>query len=135
MLARRDYSRHELTQKLLAKGANADLLHNIVNELSAKGLIQERRFAENFLYWRKNRGLGPLRIMQELQARGIDASLIAEIVHVADECWFSEVRKIWQKHFKGRKPKDYAERAKQMRFLQYRGYTREQIESIWGRDG
>lgn len=94
------------------------------------GLINEKRFVENYIYWRQKKGFGPVRISMELQARGILPDMIAEHLQIADNAWFSEARKVWQKHFKGDRPRDFKLLAKQMRFLQYRGFTHEQIESV-----
>lgn len=86
---------------------------------------------ESFIRWRRERGYGPERIRAELYARGIAPEMIAEHLQMADNAWLIEVRRVWQKHFKGNVPTEYKARAKQMRFLQYRGYTREQIASVF----
>lgn len=131
MLARRDHSLSELTTKLLAKGFPAAEIHTIVNHLSQSSLINESRFVENFIRWRRNRGYGPERINLELQARGISAEMIAEQLDIADNAWLTEASKVWKKRFKGKLPEDFKNRAKQMRFLQYRGFTREQIANLF----
>jgi regulatory protein len=130
-LARRDYSQHEIAQKLKSKGYATDAIHTVVSDLMREGCINEQRFTENFIYWRRGRGYGPLRILRELQARGISSEMIAEHLQITDNAWLAEVRKVWQKHFKGKLPEDFKLRARQIRFLQYRGYTEEQIQSIW----
>jgi regulatory protein len=129
-LARRDHSQHEIAQKLKNKAYPPDIIHTIVGELAQQGLINEQRFTENYIYWRRGRGYGPLRISRELQTRGISAEMIAEHLNITDNAWLCEIRKVWQKHFKGKLPDDFKLRAKQMRFLQSRGFTREQIASI-----
>lgn len=67
----------------------------------------------------------------ELQAKGVDQETIAELIDITDNAWFIQAQSVWQKHFKGRQPTDFKSRAKHMRFLQYRGFTREQIESVF----
>lgn len=75
-----------------------------------------------------------MRIAAELNARGIGAEMIAEVIQITDNAWFTEALKVWRKQFKGIIPTDFTHRAKQMRFLQYRGFTREQIEfAVTGR--
>lgn len=88
------------------------------------------RFTENFIYWRRNKGYGPIHISNELKARGIPSEMIAEHLDITDNAWLIEVRKLWQKRFKNKAAKDFKSLAKQMRYLQYRGYTREQIDSV-----
>lgn len=104
----------------------------MVTHLVETGLLNEARFVENFVYWRRNKGYGPERIRAELYARGIHPEMIAQHLQITDNAWLIEARRIWQKHFKGKSPTDYKARAKQMRFLQYRGYTREQINGVFG---
>lgn len=94
------------------------------------GLINEQRFTENYIFWRQQKGYGPLRISAELQARGISSEMIAKQLQITDNAWFAQAQKAWQKQFKGKTPSDLKLRAKQIRFLQYRGFTREQIENV-----
>ncbi len=130
-LARRDHSKQELKLKLKKKGHALEDITQAITELDQKGLINESRFTENFIRYKRNRGFGPERIQLELNARGIDDATIAEQLRLADNGWSNDARKVWQKHFKGKYPENYAEKAKQMRFLQYRGFNREQISSIF----
>lgn len=134
MLARRDYSPHELFQKLKTKGYSRDLIEPVIADLAKSGFINESRYTENFIHSRRNKGYGPERITMELQGRGIADETIAEHLQITDNAWFTEARKVWQKHFKGKQPNDFNDRAKQMRFLQYRGFTREQIKSVFGNE-
>lgn len=102
----------------------------MVANLAHAGLINERRFTENYVYWRRAKGFGPHRICLELQARGIPDEMIAEHVQITDNAWLADIHKVWQKHFKGKPADDLKSRAKQMRFLQHRGFTQQQIESV-----
>jgi regulatory protein len=133
-LARRDYSQHEIAQKLKAKAYSAQAISTIITKLAQAGLINEQRFTENYIHWRRAKGFGQLIISRELQARGIMPDEIAEQLQITDNAWLTEVRKVWQKQFKGNLPNDFKQKAKQIRFLQYRGFTREQIESVLGYD-
>lgn len=134
MLARRDHSLNELKLKLQAKGYPLEQIRTVITHLSQSDLINESRFVENYIRWRRNKGFGPERIMLELQARGISSDMIAEQLDIADNAWFTEASKLWQKRFKGKRPEDFKSKAKQMRFLQYRGFSREQIEQIFDED-
>lgn len=129
-LARRDYSEQEISQKLKIKGYTAEHIANVIASLNQAGLINEQRFTENYIHWRKNKGFGPLRISMELQTRGILPEKIAEQLHITDNAWLTLAHKVWQKQFKGKMPADLKTRAKQIRFLQHRGFTREQIENV-----
>lgn len=132
MLARRDYTQHEITQKLKPHYAMEDIAV-VLAELVQAGYINESRFLENYICWRRAKGYGPLRIIMELEARGIMPERIAEQVEITDNAWMIGAQKTWQKHFKS-KPTDFKSKAKQMRFLQYRGFTQEQIKSVFKDD-
>jgi regulatory protein len=145
-LARRDYSQHEIIQKLKAKPYSKTCsktcsktyslaaIQSVVADLAQNGLINEQRFTENYVRWRQGKGFGPLRIQAELQARGIPAEMIAEQLDITDNAWFLQAKRMREKHFKGSLPNEFKLRAKQMRFLQYRGFTKEQIEDVFGSD-
>lgn len=129
-LSRRDYSQQELKQKLLACGHAGDLIQSILSELEQTGLLNDLRMAENYIHSRRHKGYGPQRITKELRIRGVPTEIIAEVVEITDNSWLAEAHKLWQKRFKGKIPSDFKSRAQQMRFLQYRGFTLEQIESV-----
>jgi regulatory protein len=130
-LSRRDYSTLELSNKLLTKGYQSSDIHLLMTELKQVGLLNEQRFTEHFIHWRRAKGVGPLRIVKELEDRGVPHETIAEQLQITDNEWFSDAHTVWRKQFKGHMPAEYKQRAKQMRFLQYRGFTKEQIMSVF----
>lgn len=75
-----------------------------------------------------------MRIQVELRAKGVTAESIAEQLDITDNTWFTAANRVWQKYSKGTllKDLDLPTRAKQMRFLQYRGFTQEQIDYVMG---
>jgi regulatory protein len=130
-LARRDYTRHEINIKLNSKGYDQAAINDLLITLSQSGLINEGRFTENFIHWRRNKGYGPLRISMELRQRGIPDEVIAEHLQITDNAWSLEAQRVWHKRFKTNSLKNIKEKAKQQRFLQQRGFTREQINSVF----
>ena len=131
LLARREHATGEMRKKLIGKGIAAPLVDAALEKLVAEGLLSDRRFVEAFLLSRKNRGYGPLRIQAELRQRGIDDELIADHIDPRDELWADSIRAVWCKRFGNRLPQDMKERARQARFLQYRGFTNEQISRLF----
>lgn len=131
LLTRRDHSRQELRQKLSRKDYDAADIDIILTRLEETGLINTERFAESYTHYRRGKGYGPRRIAMELQQKGITDAVIAEQVKITDNAWFTEIRAVWRKHFKGRLPADQKQRAKQLRFLYNRGFTQDQINSIF----
>ncbi len=130
MLARREHSLHELQQKLVRKGCGAELAAKVARDLETGRLLSDGRFAEDLLRVRRERGYGPLRIKKEMQDKGVDAQLIARYVDAADPQWVEVLKRVRRKKFGDRRPKSYQERARQARFLQYRGFTFDQVQSV-----
>jgi len=131
LLARRDYSSISIEQKLITKGFASDEITPVLAELSREGAINDQRFVENYIRYRQNHGYGPLRIRQELQTQGLAKEMIEDQLDITDNAWFAEVKKVWQKRFRGKKPSNLQDQGKQLRFLQYRGFTQEQIDFIF----
>jgi len=134
-LARREYGRQELTQKLVQRGCTGDVAERIVGTLAAEGLVSDERFIEALLHVRRVRGYGPLYIRRELEEKGIDRGSIHRWLDVGSHDWIEDIKRVYKKKFGGKLPANLAERAKQTRFLQYRGYTHEQIRQALESDG
>lgn len=134
LLARREYSKQELQQRLLQPEFAADLVAEILADLAREGLQSDERFVESFISSRRRRGQGPMRIQAELRQRGISDQLIADWLDMRDSCWFKLVRDVHDKRFSGQQPETLAERARQQRFLNYRGFTTEQIQFLFKSD-
>ena len=131
LLARREHATKEIRDKLVDKGIAPQLADETLEKLAAEGLLSDRRFVEAFLEVRKNRGYGPLRIQAELKQRGIDDELIADFIDPGDRQWSDSIRDAWRKRFGDHLPTDLKERARQSRFLHYRGFTGEQISRLF----
>lgn len=134
MLARREHSQLELYRKLLKKSFPETDIHAVLTHLIEEGLLNESRFIENFIHYQRNRGYGPLHIRAELMERGISENLIEHHLEIKDNAWLTSIRFVWQKRFKNKIALDYKTKAQQMRFLQYRGFTHDQIKSIMNND-
>ncbi|MFW5450016.1 MAG: regulatory protein RecX [Methylophagaceae bacterium] len=134
LLARREHSIAELTTKLLKAEFEPDDINNIISKLTESDLQSDSRFAENYLRYRSNRGFGSQRIRQELKQRGVMVDIINAALKGADIDWFSLAMIVRCKRFGEQSPDDYKDRAKQQRFLQYRGFTHEQITESFNTD-
>jgi len=128
-LARREHSVAELRAKLRAKNCNQDDIDAALERLAGEGLVSDARFAEAFVAARCRRGQGPVRIRAELRQRGVEDGLIANALDAAGGDWMELARTVRRRKFGQRDARDAKERARQMRFLQYRGFTTEQIRA------
>jgi regulatory protein len=132
LLAGRDFSRHELTERLLRKGYDARVVGESVQNLVAEGLLRDERYVELFVTQRAGRGHGPVRIRMDLRERGVDEELIEQALVTTEVDWIRTAREARRRKFGVSPPADYHERAKQARFLQYRGFSSEQIRAALG---
>ena len=123
LLARREHSRHELRQKLARHGAGADEVEAALQQLAAGGLQRDARFAEHFVRAKVNKGQGPLKIRHALQGRGVGPDLITEYLDAARIDWLAEARRVRTGKFGAPPPLEHANKAKQARFLQGRGFA------------
>ncbi|MFG0584989.1 recombination regulator RecX [Pseudomonas sp. zjy_9] len=127
LLARREHGRVELTRKLRKHGAPQELIEAALQRLSEEGLLSEARYLESFVAYRARAGYGPQRIREELGQRGLERSDIDQALRESAIDWFESLRETWQRKFAGQLPMDARERAKQGRFLAYRGYSLDMI--------
>jgi regulatory protein len=121
-LARREYGRLELQAKLEAAGFTSEAARVAVDRLAVEGLQCDRRFVENFIVSRIDQGKGPVRVRLELEQRRVEAGLIDEVLSATEEDWLALARQIREKKFGAGLPSDFKEKARQMRFLQHRGF-------------
>lgn len=128
LLAAREHSRAELEKKLAAHEESPGELGRTLDELQAKGFIDERRVVESLLHRRAAR-LGTGRLRQEMQAKGIGAQAMADAVQALRSTEVDRAREVWRKKF-GEPAADAAGRAKQMRFLASRGFGAEAIRRV-----
>lgn len=127
LLARREHSESELRSKLQQYDHQESEIEKTLKWLKTNDLQSDQRFTQSYLRHRSQRGCGELRIKQELKQRGVNDTLIAEAFKSAEIDWFALAVAVRCKRFGEQVPADFKERAKQLRFLQYRGFTHEQI--------
>jgi len=128
-LARREYGNHELKKKLAAAGFLAEAVEPAVEQLVVDGLQSDRRFVEAFVQSRISQGKGPGRILADLSSRDIQESLADEVLAETGEDWRKLARGVRQKKFGRALPREFKEKARQMRFLQYRGFLPDHIQA------
>jgi regulatory protein len=127
-LARREYSRAELRGKLLPHvQADQDFeqvspvnLDALLDDLAARGWLSDERAATQLVHAKRSR-FGTQRITHELRQKGIAEELISAALPELKESELEAARSVWQRKF-GTLPKDAKEKARQMRFLQSRGF-------------
>ena len=130
LLARREHGRVELTRKLRQRGACPDMIDIALDRLTEEGLLSESRYLESYINYRAGSGYGPLRIREELGQRGLSRGDIEEALRASGFNWQEQLEDTWRRKFAGKLPEDAKERARQGRFLSYRGYTMDMIGRV-----
>jgi len=121
LLSLREHSRFELERKLLRRFDTA-LVQQVLQNLEQQGLQSDTRFAEQYVYSRRNRGYGPVRIRAELLERGVSEELITVWLDVPARDWQALMLEAVTKKFGDLPPADRKEMAKRGRFLSSRGF-------------
>ena len=131
LLARREHSIEELRHKLLSKGYPSEHIEPVIQKLAGKRLVSDERFTSSFVHHHAKRGQGPMRIRAELRQQGIADSQVEEALRSAEIDWVQLAREVRRRKFGATAPRSLGERAKQARFLQYRGFDAEQLRAAF----
>jgi regulatory protein len=132
-LARRDHPASELERKLCDRGFASDVVASVLADLSAKRILDDERYIEHFVGYHVARGQGPMRIRAELRASGLPEESIDRHLDAVED-WRARARLARYKKFGAAVPKDFRTRAKQARFLEYRGFLAEHIRAAFDRE-
>lgn len=130
LLAMREHSAAELRQKLQKKFGDFELVSQVVEDLTTRNLQSDERFAEAFVKMRIHQGKGPMRILYELREKGIAEELIAVLVDLSDQLWLGLAKEVCTKRFGTVSGASQQDKAKQARFLQYRGFAPIHIRGV-----
>lgn len=131
LLARREYGREELSRKLIRLGMASDNVNAELEKLEREGLLNESRYLESFIRIRANSGYGPCRIREELLQKGISVEKVDQSLADSDIDWSARLYDIWCRKYAGQAPTDTKEKARQGRFLSYRGFSMESITQLF----
>ncbi len=139
ILTRRDHSKHELSQKLKARGYTGEVIGKVISECERFGYINDERTAQVFIRQLHKKGYGLRRIRFELNSKGLGGNhvqgILAKSISEADEC--QGARKIYQKHAKRfDREKDILKRKEKIyRFLHGRGFSNAVISEVISKIG
>lgn len=121
LLAKREYSKRDLQQKLVELGANADDAEVLVDELAEQNYQSDERMAGIVVRSQIKQGRGLVRVKQALKKYHLDESLAEDSLQEVD--WLQQAYQLKVRKFGTDISKDPKIKAKQIRFLQYRGFS------------
>jgi len=133
LLARRDYSTRELRSRLKDRGYLEHAIEPVLIDLEETRKLDDARYGANVVASRSRRALGPARIRQELTRKGVTAETIDQALAGGEgeeaPDFIQLARQARVRKFGPELPTDWKEKAKQARFLQYRGFSTDHIRA------
>ncbi|HEY0768681.1 MAG TPA: regulatory protein RecX [Steroidobacteraceae bacterium] len=133
LLARRDFASAELRAKLRSQGFDDGAAAAVIAELAARGALDDGRFAESYVSWHAGRGQGPIRIAADLRRHGLPDGLVDAALASGPD-WCALARRVRGAKFGHQPPASWADKARQARFLRYRGFSSDHIRAATGAD-
>jgi len=131
LLARREHTREELARKLAPHAEDSSEIERVLDECERQGWLSERRVVEQLVHTRRQR-YGARRIERDLVRKGVSGEAVAAAMADLKPGELDAAREVWRRKFGGRLPRNAAERARQARFLQGRGFELEVIMKVIG---
>ncbi|QLZ58711.1 recombination regulator RecX [Citrobacter freundii] len=141
ILAMRDHSEQELRRKLAAPvmgksgpeeiDATPENYDKVIAWCIESRYLDDERFVQQFIASRSRKGYGPARVRQELGQKGISREAIERAMRECEIEWAQLARDQAIRKYGEPLPVDFAEKVKVQRFLLYRGYLMEDIQTIW----
>jgi regulatory protein len=117
----------------VSQGFDATVVASAVAELTGEGVVNDERYAQNYVAYHAARGQGPVRIAAELKGMGLRGEPVAAALASAAD-WRMLARQARRARFGPAPPADWPEQARQARFLQYRGFSADHIRAATGAD-
>jgi len=120
----------EIRDKLSRREFENSEIEQAIIELQQGGWLSDERYAEAYIRMRQQKGFGPIRISMELNERGVKESIIDTYLNEQDDSWLHTLQQQYQKKYKNKAVEDYNDKAKRIRFLQYRGFPLDAIYQV-----
>ena len=130
IISRREHSEKEIREKLYKKFNDHKVSELVVTSLIEKGLVNDHRFAEMYIIVRKRKGFGPKKIAYELLAKGVSDDISSQALN-EEGGWRIAALNAFNKKYKNGIADNFKEMNKQKIFLQNRGFTFEEIDSVF----
>ena len=130
IISRREHSEKEIREKLYKKFNDHKVSELVITSLIEKGLVNDHRFAEMYIIARKRKGFGPKKIAYELLAKGVSDNISSQALN-EEGGWRIAALNAFNKKYKNGKADNFKELNKQKIFLQNRGFTFAEIDSVF----
>ena len=139
-LAQREYGEEELRRKLVSYAENPKDVETVLAQMKQAGQLSDARFIEAYIQSRVRRGFGPIRIIAELNEKGISSEEMKEHLSIWKSSWLSVAKRVLSKKYAERSMRSIDEEKKkalvltQKRFLLYRGFESTTIREVFSKN-
>jgi regulatory protein len=127
-LSRREHSRAELARKLAPHAESPEQVQTLLDALERDNWLSNDRFIDSLVHRRAAR-YGAVRVMQEARTHQLGSDQLAELQDRLRTSELDRAREVWRKRF-GTAPETLEARAKQIRFMTARGFSRSVVSRV-----
>lgn len=132
LLSMREHGDKELRHKLLQKFPESEnrpqLVDFVLDRCRQNNWLSNERFIESYVRLAMEKGQGPYKIKQSLQAKTSSMELMDAYLSLDDSDWAEMAQEVLiKKYGDADKPREMKEQARRMRFLASRGFSQSQI--------
>ncbi|AZG12486.1 recombination regulator RecX [Cupriavidus pauculus] len=127
-LSRREHSRVELARKLAPHAESPVQLEALLDALERENWLSNERFVDSLVHRRASR-YGAARVMQEAKTHQLGNDQLRDLQEKLRDSELARATEVWRKRF-GTPPDSPEARAKQIRFMVARGFSRAVVGKI-----
>lgn len=135
-LALRARSTKEVERYLYRKGCSSDEVYEVIQSFTARGYINDERFAKDWASMRLRNNMGIRRIQFELKEKGIPSAIIEKTLEHLDKEEYASARCLMEKKARMKIFKNKGEQERRQlllktaKYLEGRGFTRSTIRQV-----
>lgn len=127
LLAKKDYSSGSLSRLLKKLTEKEEYVDRVIRRLSDNYYLNDTQLITNLIDKHTRKLHGPTRIKQEIRQKGFPQELIDQKIEESGIDWYSMAKEASIKKFFDTPPSEQKEKAKQIRYLQYKGFSMDMI--------
>lgn len=127
LLARRDYASGELARTLSKMTENREKIDKALSRLVECGYLDDNRLITRMIDKHVRKKHGPARIKQEIRQKGFSPELVEQMLEKVDVDWYAMARELKVSKFGDAVASEAKEKNKQIRYLQYKGFSMDMI--------
>ncbi|KQN57029.1 RecX family transcriptional regulator [Serratia sp. Leaf51] len=127
LLAKRDYASGELMRVLNKLTEDREDIDKALSRLVECGYLDDHRLITHLIDKHIRKRHGPVRIKQEIRQKGFPQELVEQVLEKVDVDWYAMARELKVSKFGDETPSEAKEKNKQIRYLQYKGFSMDMI--------